>query len=130
MIFGLVGLALVRESGVAPSLALGIAAIPGVAAVWMIGRLFAFMGKLRSSGTMNMYAAIGEEGSIYLTVQRGGEGKVQVAVQGRLGVFDAREQDGKELATGKRVRVVGVASGDVLVVQAIEPSQGTQLTPL
>jgi membrane protein implicated in regulation of membrane protease activity len=130
MMFGLVGLALVRQSGVAPGLAIGIAALPGFASVWVIGRLFAFMGRLQSSGTINMYAAIGEEGSVYLTVQRGGVGQVQVVVQGRLGVYGAREQDGKELATGKRVRVVGVASGDVLVVQAIEPSQGTQLTPL
>ena len=132
MMFGLVGLALVRESGMAPSLALGVATLPGFAAVWVIGRLFALMGKLQSSGTMNMYAAIGEEGTIYLTVQRGGVGQVQVVVQGRLGVFGAREQDGKEVATGKRVRVVGVAGGDMLVVQAIEQSQGggTQLTPL
>jgi hypothetical protein len=130
MMFGLVGLALVRESGVAPALAVGIAVVPGLASVWVIGRLFGFMGKLQSSGTMNMYAAIGEEGSVYLTVQRGGGGQVQVVVQGRLGVFEAREQDGKELATGKRVRVVGVGRGDVLVVQAIEPDQGTQLTTL
>jgi hypothetical protein len=130
MMFGLVGLALVRQSGVAPGLAIGIAALPGFASVWVIGQLFAFMGRLQSSGTINMYAAIGEEGSVYLTVQRGGLGQVQVVVQGRLGVYGAREQDGKELATGKRVRVVGVASGDVLVVQAIEPVQGTQLTPL
>lgn len=133
MMFGLVGLALVRESGVAPALAVGIATIPGLASVWVIGRLFALMGKLQSSGTMNMYAAIGEEGTVYLTVQRGGVGQVQVVVQGRLGVFGAREQDGNELATGKRVRVVGVASGDMLVVQAIEQGQGgqgTQLTTL
>lgn len=130
MMFGLSGLALVRQSGVAPALALPVAALPGIAAVWLIGRLFVFMTKLQSSGTMNMHAAIGQEGSIYLTVQSGGVGKVQVVVQGRLGVFDAREHDGKELATGKRVRVVGVATGDVLVVQEIEPVTGTQLTPL
>jgi membrane protein implicated in regulation of membrane protease activity len=131
MMFGLTGLALVRESGVAPSLALGIATLPGLAAVWVIGRLFSFMGRLQSSGTMNLYAAIGEEGTIYLTVQRGGAGQVQVVVQGRLGVFGAREQDGKEIATGERVRVVGVAGGDMLVVQAIgQTQQGTQLTPL
>jgi membrane protein implicated in regulation of membrane protease activity len=130
MMFGLVGLALVRQNGVPATLALAVAAAAGAASVWLIGRIFAFMAKLQSSGTMNMYSAIGEEGSVYLTLQRGGVGQVQVAVQGRLGVFEAREQDGKEIATGRRVRVVGVAGGDVLVVQAIEPSSGTQLTPL
>ena len=130
MMFGLVGLALVRQNGVPATLALAVAAAAGAASVWLIGRIFGFMAKLQSSGTMNMYSAIGEEGSVYLTLQRGGVGQVQVAVQGRLGVFEAREQDGKEIATGRRVRVVGVAGGDVLVVQAIEPSSGTQLTPL
>jgi membrane protein implicated in regulation of membrane protease activity len=130
MMFGLVGLALVRESGVAPKLALGIAVLPGVASVWIIARLFALMGKLQSSGTLNMYSAIGEEGTVYLTLPRDDVGQVQVVVQGRLGVFQARERDGHEIPTGKRVRVVGVAGGDVLVVQAIESKPETQLTPI
>jgi hypothetical protein len=53
-----------------------------------------------------------------------------VVVQGRLGVFEARERDGKSIATGKRIRVEGVGSGDMLVVEAIEPATGTALTPL
>lgn len=130
MMFGLVGLALVRESGVAPGLALGIAVIPGVLSVWLIGQMFRWMAKLQSSGTLNLYYAIGEEGSVYLTVPRDGIGQVQVVVQGRLGVFPAREHEGLEVATGTRVRVVSVAAGDVLVVQAISPQKSTLLAPV
>ena len=122
MMFGLVGLALVRQSGVAAALALILAALAGVATVWVIARLFAFMGRLQSSGTINMWSAVGQEGSVYLTLPRGGLGKVEVVVQGRLGVFDARAEDGAELPTGSRISVVSVESGDVLVVQAIQPN--------
>lgn len=130
MMFGLVGLALVRESGVSPPLALGIAVLPGVAAVWIIAQLFGLMARLQSSGTINMYSAIGEEGSVYLSLPRDGVGQVQVVVQGRFGVFDAREQDGLAVPTGARIRVVGVAAGDVLVVQAVESKQDKQLAPV
>lgn len=130
MMFGLVGLALVRESGVPPALALAIAVVPGLLSVWLIARLFKAMARLQSSGTLNMYSAIGQEGSVYLTVPRDGIGQVQVVVQGRLGVFQAREHEGLEVATGTRVRVVGVAAADVLVVQAITPQKGTLLAPV
>jgi len=122
MMFGLVGLALVRQSGVGGTLSLLVATLAGVAAVWIIGRLFTLMGKLQSSGTINMWSAVGQEGTVYLTLQRGGMGKVEVVVQGRLGVFDARTEDGGELPTGSRVSVVSVESGDVLVVQALRSS--------
>lgn len=119
MMFGLVGLALVRQSGVSPSLALPAAGGAGLATVWVISKLFAAMGRLQSSGNVNLYSAIGQEGQVYLTVQRGGEGKVQLVVQNRLSVYDARAEDGAELVTGRRVRVVAV-NGEVLVVQPVD----------
>ncbi len=119
MMFGLVGLALVRQSGVAPPLALLAAAGAGVGTVWVISKMFAVMGRLQSSGNTDLYRAIGQEGQVYLTVQRGGEGKVQLVVQNRLSVYDARAEDGAELATGRRVRVVAV-NGEVLVVQPVD----------
>jgi hypothetical protein len=45
-------------------------------------------------------------------------GQVQVEVQGRLGVFDARSEGGTTIRTGTRVHVVRIM-GDVLVVQAV-----------
>lgn len=119
MMFGLVGLALVRQSGAAPSVALIAASAAGVATVWLIGRMFGAMRGLQSTGNINLWSAVGQEGQVYLTVQRGGEGKVQLVVQNRLGVYDARSEDGAELATGRRVRVVGV-NGEVLVVEPID----------
>lgn len=130
MMFGLVGLALVRQSGVQETIALALATAAGLAAVWVIGKLFALMGTLRSSGTISMYSAVGEEGTIYLSVPRDGIGKVQVVVQGRLSILDARADDGADIPTGARVRVVGVSRGDLLLVQAIESKSTAQLAPL
>jgi hypothetical protein len=89
--------------------------------MWLIGRIFGAMGRLQSSGTLDLNKAIGQVGTIYLSVQRGGRGKVEVIVQNRLSVFDARASDGSELPTGRRVRVVDVEA-DVLVVEAVEPA--------
>lgn len=119
MMFGLVGLALVRQSGVSETLALVPAAAAALGSVWVIGRVFGMMGKLQSSGTMSIDNAIGQEGTVYLSITQGGVGKVELAVQGRLGVWDARTVDDAPLATGKRVKVVRVAAGDVMVVEAL-----------
>lgn len=117
--FGLVGLALVRQSGVGPTVSLFAAALAAVASVFVIGKIFSTMGRLQSSGNVNFANAVGQEGVVYLSIAQGGVGKVQVEVQGRLGVWDAQTADQSALATGKRVRVVRVAAGEMLIVEAI-----------
>ena len=82
--------------------------------------IFFFPGGLSSSSTLNLSNAIGEEGTIYLTIREGSTGKVRVEVQGRLKVFEARSADGSELKTDCRVRVTSVVSGNVFVVESIE----------
>lgn len=120
MMFGLVGLALVRESRVGPALSAGLAALAGFASMWLIGRVFALMSKLQSSGTLDLKNAIGQQGTVYLTVPRGGRGKVELVVQGRLGVFDASTHGATDIATGARVRVVAIDNGDTLIVEPID----------
>lgn len=122
MMFGLVGLALVRESAMAAPPAIGIAALAGLGSMWIIGKLFSVMSKLQSSGTLNMKNAIGQSGTVYLTVPKNGRGQVQVVVQGRLSVFDATTHVGADIATGARVRVVALDNGETLVVEPVDLS--------
>ena len=119
MMFGLVGLAMYRQSGAGAlwSLVAGLAA--GLAAVWVIGKLFSSMRKLQSSGTMDLHKAIGQPGEIYLTIPAGGTGKVQVTVQNRLSVFDAVSRDGAEIKTGVAVKVADLRGANVMVVEKI-----------
>jgi len=118
MMFGLVGLALTREAGLAPPLALLVALAAGVASMWIVARLFSAMMALQSSGTLDLAHAVGEEGVVYLTIKPGTGGQVQVAIHGRLGVYDAQTNGGRDIATGHAVRVVGVRA-NALVVESL-----------
>lgn len=119
MMFGLVGMALTRESHAPVPLALLGALVAGVASMWVVARLYAMMARLQSSGTLDLASAVGQEGTVYLTIRPGTGGQVQVTVQGRLGVYDAHSKAGGEIATGREIRVVGVRAGQ-LVVEPIE----------
>ncbi len=119
LMFGLVGLALRGESKVGESMALVGAFIAGIITLYVVAKMFQWMYKLQSSGTIKLTNAVGQEGKIYLTIPEGGTGKVEVVIQGRLMVMDATCVDGNEIKTGERVQVVNVESGDRLVVMKI-----------
>ncbi len=65
---------------------------------------------------MDNAAAIGEQGTVYLTIRAKGTGKVQVAMHGRPREFEAVAKDGAEIKTGERIRVLEV-NDSVLVVE-------------
>jgi membrane protein implicated in regulation of membrane protease activity len=114
--FGLVGLAAHREGGLGSFLSLGAAALAGLAMTATISRLFSTFNRLQSSGTIKMESAVGQEGSIYLTVPESGEGKVQLTLQGRFQVVPAIAEGGERIETGTRVLVVRVSDDRTLVV--------------
>lgn len=117
--FGLVGLAISRESSMGQNIALigGLAA--GLVMTWAIGRLFRLFASFQSSGTVDIRSAVGVEGEVYLRIPEGGTGKIRVTVQGRLMVLEASSNSHVVLESGKRVRVVEVIDGHVLVVQPV-----------
>lgn len=121
VMFGLAGLALLRQSHAPAVLAVPVAFGAGLGSMWIIGKIFQLMGRLQSSGTLHLDAAIGRQGVVYLTIRPGSGGQVQVEVQGRLGTFDARSDGDGEIATGRQVRVVGVRAG-VLIVEPLRAS--------
>ena len=90
LMFGLAGLALLRQSHLPGVLAVPAAVGAGAGAMWVIGRIFQLMGRLQSSGTLDLRRATGQEGVVYLTVRPESGGQVQVELQGRLGTFDAQ----------------------------------------
>jgi membrane protein implicated in regulation of membrane protease activity len=121
MMFGLVGLALTRQTKVSEPWAIVGAFIWGLLTLWVIAKMFQFMKSLQSSGTIDMRNAVGQEGTVYLTIPAGGTGKAQVAIQDRLRVLDAVTQDGEKLKTGEPIRVVRVKGDNVLIVERAEP---------
>ncbi len=118
LMFGLVGLALYRQSKMGTFLSMTGAVAAGLFSIWVIGKLFSLVLKLQSSGTITIDSAVGAEGKVYLTIPEYGIGRVLVNVHKSLREYDASSVDKKELKSNTPIRVVWV-DGNVLVVEKI-----------
>jgi hypothetical protein len=117
MMFGLVGLALVKANLATPLTILGGGAA-GLFAVWLISLLFAQMKRLGSDGTIDIRNAIGQSGSVYLPIPAEGTGQVEITVQGALKIMDAVSKGGQTLKTGEAIQVTGVLDQKTLIVES------------
>jgi len=117
--FGLVGLAMLKQSGLSPAHSVmgGLAA--GVATVWVMKKIFEMAMTLQSSGNIKLKNAIGAEGTVYLTIHAGDTGKVRINIQNHLKVLNAKCGSDEEIKTDEPVRVVRVMSGNILIVEKI-----------
>ena len=118
MMFGLVGMALYRQSRMGILISMAGAMAAGLAAVWIIARMFALVVKLQSSGTIPIESAVGAQGKVYLSIPAEGTGRVLVSVRNSLREYDAASQDKRPIPTGTPIRVVWV-DGNILVVETI-----------
>jgi membrane protein implicated in regulation of membrane protease activity len=116
LMFGLVGLALYHESGMGILISMAGATAAGLAAVWVIGKLFSMFVRLQASGTITMKDAVGKEGKVYLSIPENGTGRAMITVGGSLREFDAISAGGERLETGIPIKVVRV-DGNTVVVQ-------------
>lgn len=119
LMFGLVGLTLTRGSGINEGLAILGAFVAGLGTMFLIAYITALMFRLQSSGTMDVRKAVGEEGTVYLTIPADGTGQAQISVQNRLSIFDAVAADKKPIKTGEHIKVVRVTEGKILVVERV-----------
>lgn len=113
--FGLVGLGLLQVN-VAWGWSLAGALAAGLVTMWATGMIFMSMRRLQSEGTLVISNAIGQQGTVYLTIPEKGTGVVSVAVQGALRQFDAVSENGQKIATGSIVQVTAITAGKILVV--------------
>lgn len=118
MIFGLIGLALLKANLHVLLTLLG-GSLAGFSTAWLLGWLFAKLRQLQSDGTIRIKNAIGEKGSVYLTIPPKGSGQVQITIQGSLKVYDAISEDGKKIPTGEQIKVIGVENNQTLVVNKV-----------
>ncbi len=118
MMFGLVGLAMYRQSsmGLLVSIIGGI--IAGCASVWIIGKMFMMVNRMKSSGTITIDSTVGAQGKVYMRIPEKGSGRVLVNVCNSTREYDAVSNDGNKVDTGTPIRVVWV-DGNVLVVERI-----------
>lgn len=113
--FGLVGLGLLQINA-SDVLSLVGALAAGVFTAWCTGMIFLAMRRLQSEGTLVISNAIGQTGTVYLTIPETGSGSVSIAVQGSLRNLDAISENGRRIPTGSIIKVVGITAGKILVV--------------
>lgn len=121
--FGLVGLALLWESEVAPSLAVPGAFAAGTFTAWLMGRIFQWVKSLQSSGNLRMKDAVGVSGQVYTRIQNQKPGKVTLVIQQRLMTVDACTLDHETLEQGDRIIVQAIEDDGMLRVSRL-PSNG------
>ena len=112
--FGVTGYMLYHNAVLGMLLAIGGALAAGMFSMWVMHRIFKAMMRLQSSGTVSLFAAVGSEGSVYLTVGKEG-GRVQINFANRLREFEAISADGSTLPTGTAIRVQSIAANTLVV---------------
>ncbi|HJM66050.1 MAG TPA: NfeD family protein [Candidatus Thalassarchaeaceae archaeon] len=117
MMFGLIGLAILRANHDAIIAIFGGSAAGGLS-MYAVAKLFEAFLKLESEGTMKINQAIGARGTVYLRIPSTGTGQVQVTVQGTERTLDAISNGEVEIATGTYITVVD-SMGSVLVVEPL-----------
>lgn len=78
--------------------------------------LFTQVRKMHEVHITDVNKAIGEIGTVYLTIPEGGVGEVQVSFEGSLKNMKAVSQDGKSISAFHQIKVVSIQDSDILVV--------------
>jgi hypothetical protein len=120
--FGWGGLAAVRGFGLPAVLGAGVGLVTGSGMMWMLGKLLRSIGRMQSSGTLPMEAALYEEGAVYVTVpaRRTGRGVVRVVIDERQQYYPA-VTEADALETGARIRITAVNEDHTLTIERAVP---------
>ena len=100
-------------------MALVIAIILGLAAMYGMYYLMQGLSKLTSSGNERISIAIGKHGTVYVPIPAGGVGKVQVNLQNRTVEFQAVTEESEPLRTGETVEIIEVKNSDTVAVRRL-----------
>lgn len=98
-----------------------VSILVGVILVALVMWLFKWLYSMQQTGTINVYkSAVGCTGTVYLPIpaERGGEGKVQITIQGAVREYNALT-DGDTLSTGTPIKVIEVVNPSTLLVEPL-----------
>ena len=110
---------LLQPSVKSTALLIVISVLVGAALVVAVMYLFKWLSSMQQSGNINVYkAAVGCQGKCYLRIpgERGGEGKVQITIQGAVREYNA-VTDGDDIKTGASVKVLEAVDANTLLVE-------------
>lgn len=111
------GLWLLRM-GLNPAAAVFLAVAMGFWAMLLMAVVLRVAMRLQSDGTMDYRNALGQAGTVYLTIpaMRAGTGKVNLLLQEQWMELEAVTDEPRPLVTGTEVVVVSISGGNTLVV--------------
>jgi membrane protein implicated in regulation of membrane protease activity len=118
-LFGWAGIAAI-DAGLSKTITIIIAFAAGLVAMVLISTLFYFVSKMvDSGGALKIRNALNQIGDVYIPIKAnaGNVGKIQVTVQGSLREMQAITKKDEDLSTGTVVKVTGVMSNSILVVE-------------
>ena len=109
--------------GKGSSLVIAIVAGAGVGGVLMlsVAYLMSLLYSLRESGNIDYKDAIGQIGTVYLTIppDQSGPGKIRVMIDGRLKVVLAYTKFNEQMSSERTVRVVAQLDARTLMVEPL-----------
>jgi hypothetical protein len=126
--FGLAGRAAVAAD-LSPESSFGLALAGGASALFLVAWLMRSLYALKAEGTVRIQRAIGQKGTVYLSIpgHRGGAGKVHLNLQNRTVEYQAVTAH-EPLTTGTPVQVVAVVNSDTVeVIPAPTPERITHV---
>ncbi|PKL18261.1 MAG: hypothetical protein CVV49_06665 [Spirochaetae bacterium HGW-Spirochaetae-5] len=118
LMFGAVGFTMNRIALSGAFFSVTAAVTTGFITMWLTAKLLKVLLSLQSDGTVEIYNAIGKEGTVYQRILPGSTGKVQIVVQNRLVEYEAMSRKGDELPTGTPVMAT-YYKGNILIVEKI-----------
>ncbi len=119
--FGWTAIGFIRM-GLTMPLVILFAGLIGVGMMFLIYFLMKSLMKLSDSGTMDYNNAVGQPGSVYVTIPpaKGPGGQVETMIQGRLITAEAIQRGNEPLRPGTKVQVIEKIGTSTLVVEPVE----------
>jgi len=108
------------EKGLSKSLTVVIAVACGTVTVALVMLLMKGLSSMKSSGTLSLKNAVGQEGTVTIAVPENmsGRGKVNLVMQGRLVELEAATK-GDRLGKGEQIKVVETIGDQTLVIEKL-----------
>jgi len=118
--FGWGGLGAYRGWGFPALLSVPVGIAVGGGMMWLLAKVLSWVMRLQSSGTLEMGAALFEEGTVYIAIPaaRSGKGSVRLVVNERLQYYHA-VTEGEAIPSQARIRVTAVNEDNTVTVERI-----------
>lgn len=120
-LFGWTGIVCL-DNGLSNFVSVIIAFIAGLLMMTLMAFLFYWISKLAEDGSLKINNAIGAIGEVYLSIgaDRSKIGKISIDVQGSRRELSALTDENIDLKQGDVIKVLGVVSGEILLVEKLK----------